>query len=90
MMILAQTVALIQTHPPVVKGVVLFLVRPNNYPFNLNSGHSIESVSGYVILEHGRKVLQSALLDHVLPQNIISLNHAKELGCTFDSDLSLK
>jgi hypothetical protein len=72
------------TNPTLREGSEFILLHPNRYLFNLDSESAIESVSGYIILELGRKVLQTALLDHVLPQNIISLNHARELGCIFE------
>jgi hypothetical protein len=61
-----------------------FSVQPHSYLLNFNPDRAIESISGYIIREDGGKISQTALLDPVLPQNLISLAHAKQLGCTIE------
>jgi hypothetical protein len=59
-------------------------VQPHSYLLNFNPNHVMESISGYIVNEHGRKVSQTALLDPALPQNLISLAHASQLGCALE------
>ena len=47
--------------------------------FNPSLSHSLEGIKGYINTTNGRKSA-TALLDTKLPQNLISLAYAKELG----------
>jgi hypothetical protein len=59
-------------------------VQPHSYLLDFNPDTAMESVSGYIVNDHGRKVSQTALLDPALPQNLISLAHASQLGCALE------
>jgi hypothetical protein len=72
------------TTPTTREGSDVIPVQPTSYLLDFNPDNSIESVSGYIVNEDGQKVSQTALLDPALPQNLISLAHASQLGCAFE------